>query len=144
MYFERINPCSLLEPFVECYWFIESDDTVPREQKIIPDGFTEIIFHLADPFRINLTGSWEPQSKALIAGQISKYFFLENTGRSKVVGIKFKPAGLTDLFGLQMNTLVDKVLPLEILDISVLNELKKQLQTKLSHEQMVVLIEQAL
>ena len=144
MYFQRINPSNSLDPYIECYWFIESDDMVPHQQKIIPDGFTEIIFHLADPFRINLSGSWEPQAKSLVAGQISKYFFLENTGRSKVVGIKFKPTGLTDLFGLQMNSLVDKVLPLEILGLPGLEELGIQLQSEPSHEQIAGLIEEAL
>jgi AraC-like DNA-binding protein len=144
MYFTRINPSAVLGPYVECYWFIDSDDPEQHQQKIIPDGFTEIIFHLGDPYRINLSGEWEMQAKVLIAGQISKYFFLENTGRSKVVGIKFTPAGLTHLFGLQMNALTDKVLPFGAVKLFFLQQLQEQLHKGLNQDEIVVLVEKSL
>jgi hypothetical protein len=37
-------PGKLLERFVECYWIVEAENKVPVIQKIIPDGFPEIIF----------------------------------------------------------------------------------------------------
>ena len=58
MFFERIVPPESLSNFVECLWMIENEDPVPRMQKIIPDGFPEIIFHFGEPFRINLHGKW--------------------------------------------------------------------------------------
>jgi len=119
MRFNRIDSRPDLKRFLECYWMVEDDDPTPHRKKIIPDGFVEIIFHLGDPYRIDLSGRWEKQEKKLLAGQISKHFYLENTGVSKVVGIKLKPTALTQLFGTHMLDLTDSVveLPVEMMQI---------------------------
>jgi AraC-like DNA-binding protein len=137
MFFERIPPGKELENFIECYWIIESGEVTPVKQKIIPDGFPEIIFHYGDPYRININKKWEVQKKALVAGQIKKYFFLENTGTSGVFGIKCKPAGLTHLFGLQMDQLTDKVLPLTSVKAIALQLLGKNIDLTTGHGSMV-------
>ena len=112
MSFQRFAPDKQLEQLIESYWIVKDDDTRPRQQKIVPDGFTEIIFHLGDAYRIRLYNEWELQSESLLAGQIRKHFFLENTGRSDIVGIKLKPTALTHLFGLDMHQFTDKVVDL--------------------------------
>ena len=109
MYFQRIPPIAALSGIIECYWIAEDENTACEQQKIIPDGFPEIIFHLGDAYRINLSGKWETQSKNLLAGQIRKFFFLENTGASSMVGIKFRPTALSHLYGISMNELTDDV-----------------------------------
>lgn len=43
MFFERIKPSAGLQHIIECYWVIKDDDPTPNIQKIIPDGFTELI-----------------------------------------------------------------------------------------------------
>lgn len=98
---------------VECYWIVRDDNPDPTKQQIIPDGFPEIIFHLGDPYRINITGSWRRQAKNLIAGQIRSHFFLGNTGVSHIIGIKLQPCAPALLFGLDMHHLTDKVLNLQ-------------------------------
>lgn len=113
MIFKRIPPGKGLEKWIECYWIMENDDPQPCTQKILPDGFPEIIFHYGDPYRICLRDTWEQQSRQLLAGQISSHFLLENTGRSGVLGIKAKPAALSHLFQLDMQQYTDKVVDLE-------------------------------
>src|SRR5215213_4749375 len=127
MLFERIAPLKELERFIECFWVVESNDTTPEIQKIIPDGFPEIIFHYKDVYKINIKNKWELQSKSLIAGQIKKHFFLQNTGSSGVFGIKFKPAGLAHLFSITMSELTDKALPLSEIKNSSFTELAKRI-----------------
>ncbi len=112
MQFKRIDPKERLNNLIECFWIAESKDSSPIVKKIIPDGFTEIIFHFGDPYKIKLGNTWELQSKNLLAGQISSYFHLTNTGRSSMLGIKFKPTALTHLFDLDLSELTDNVLTL--------------------------------
>ncbi len=114
MEFRRIEPTGAAAKAVECYWTVKDDDTKPQKQKIIPDGFTEIIFHFGDHYRINLDGGWKTQGTRLLAGQISKYFYLENSGATEIFGIKLKPTALTHLFGMPMRSIVDKVIDLDI------------------------------
>ncbi|HEV8284257.1 MAG TPA: helix-turn-helix domain-containing protein [Chitinophagaceae bacterium] len=109
MFFKRIEPDPVLKHIIECYWIVEDENSTPKQQKIIPDGFTEIIFHFGDPYRIKLSKQWELQSKSLVAGQITKHFLLENTGTSSVLGIKLRPASLTHLYNLDMHLLTDYV-----------------------------------
>jgi AraC-like DNA-binding protein len=113
MEFRRIEPTGNASRAVECYWHVKDDNAKPVQHKIIPDGFAEIILHFGDSYRINLDGSWRKQGKRLLAGQITKYFFLENTGVSNIFGIKLKPTAPAHLFGIGMKNIVDKVIDLD-------------------------------
>ncbi|MEM6526176.1 MAG: DUF6597 domain-containing transcriptional factor, partial [Bacteroidota bacterium] len=75
MIFEKRQPPEALSSIVNAFWHVkneESDDIV--RQKIIPDGYPEIILHYKDPYRINIEGIWKTQSKFLLAGQITDHF----------------------------------------------------------------------
>jgi AraC-like DNA-binding protein len=109
MLFKRIAPSVSIQPFIECYWIVEDDDTTPVCQKIIPDGFPEIIVHYGDPYKILIKDEWEQQADFLLAGQLTKFFYLENTGKTGVLGIKLKPTVLSRLFGLSMKEYTDTV-----------------------------------
>lgn len=142
MIFKRILPPADLQKIIDCYWIIENDDPTPHQQKIIPDGFCEIIFHYKDPYRICLADSWEQQSMRLVAGQISRYFFLENTGASGIIGIKVQPTALTHLFNLDMHLLTGKVLDLGEVLGSRLNVLEQDLRSTHDHEQVIAFLNQ--
>jgi hypothetical protein len=60
--------------------------------------------------------------------KIRKHFFLENTGRSEIVGIKLKPTALTHLFGLDMHRFTDKVADLSNSVGNYFSETGKQLR----------------
>lgn len=125
MQFNRIEPPAELKHLVECYWIVKGNDPTPSLQKIIPDGFPEIIFHFGDPYRIELKNEWETQAISLVAGQITKYFFLENTGPSDILGIKLKPTALTQLFGTNMSLLKDEVISFSVFGNKVLNKINQ-------------------
>lgn len=112
MFYDRVSPKKSLSTIIDCYWIVENEDSTVFQQKIIPDGFPEMIFHYGDNYRVNISGSWETQSKSLLAGQIRNHFLLENTGTSGMIGIKFKPASITQLFDINMLDLTDKVVEL--------------------------------
>ena len=101
MNYSTFVPNSSLHAWVECYWAVEGMDT--SIQKIIPDGYSELIFHLGDPYDFITGDMVASQSAAIIAGQISRPIFLKPQGRSDVIGIKFKPTGLWQLTGLRMS-----------------------------------------
>jgi AraC-like DNA-binding protein len=142
MIFKRFTPSPPLQKLIECYWIIENEDPQPHQQKIIPDGFPEIIFHYKDPYRICLNNTWEQQSLRLLGGQISGHFFLENTGLSGMVGIKLRPAALTHLFNLDMHAFTDKVVDLHDAIGDRLQTLEQALHNTSNHETMVTLLNQ--
>ncbi|TDE17292.1 helix-turn-helix domain-containing protein [Dyadobacter psychrotolerans] len=125
MEFTRIMPHTDLEGFIECYWMMYSQDSVPQVEKIIPDGFTEIIFNYADVYKSKINGDWTLQSPNLMAGQLKTFFYLRNTGRTGSIAIKLKPAALTQLFGFSMDQYLDKIIDLDSLQNPELGKLKK-------------------
>jgi len=143
MSFYRYEPPDVLRMLIECYWIIEDDNPVTVQQKIIPDGFPEIIFHYRDPYRIKLDNNWELQPKSLLAGQLTKFFYLENTGRSGVLGIKFKPTAITHLFNISMGELTDKVVALDSQIVS-LDTMETEMRKCTTHERMMEIINKQL
>ncbi len=118
MHYESFSPSGPLKKFVKEYWVFENEDPTIDQQKIIPDGFSEIIIHYGDSYRINLSGKWETQSSILFSNQISKFFFLENTGSSGMIGIKLYPTAFYELFQKDVSNFTDQVVSLDqILDM---------------------------
>ena len=127
MDFTRITPHPDLDEFIECYWMMYSDNSIPVVEKIIPDGFTEIIFNYRDVYKSKISGAWNLQSPNLLAGQLKTFFYLQNTGTTGSVAIKFKPAALTQLFGFHMDQYVDKIVDLDAFQNSELKQLKEKI-----------------
>ncbi|MBA4053147.1 MAG: hypothetical protein C0490_00390 [Marivirga sp.] len=134
MEFKRLPPSEELKDIIECYWLTINEVSAPSDQKIIPDGFPEIILHFGDPYKIRIKQQWELQPANLLAGQITRYFYLQNTGRSDILGIKFKPAALTHLFKISMHEITDCVvglnnkIPEHMLDLKAIREPDSHLQ----------------
>ena len=128
MEFTRIMPHRDLEGFVECYWMMYSQDSVPQVEKIIPDGFTEIIFNYADVYKSKINGDWTLQSPNLLAGQLKTFFYLQNTGRTGSIAVKLKPAALTQLFGFSMDQYLDKMIDLDSLPNPGLKKLREEIE----------------
>ena len=142
MFFKRISPPEELKNIIECYWIAENSDPTPVQEKIIPDGYAEIIFHYGDPYLIRMTDHWEIQSKNLFAGQITKFFHLQNTGTSGMIGVKLKPAALTSLYGISADKFTDKVVDLSA--ITEMNDpvLRKKLVLTRDHQEMISILNQ--
>lgn len=142
MRFMRLDPREDLRRILECYWIVEDDDPAPLKQKIIPDGFTEIIFHFGDPYRINLETRWSIQARSLVAGQIKQHFYLENSGASSIMGIKLQPYSLTLLFDLDMHECTDRVLNLRTALNGRMNALDQQLRSCKTESERIELLNQ--
>ncbi len=125
MIFDRIAPKSELNRTIKEFWVYENHNSTSEVQKIIPDGFSEIIVHYGDSYQINLTGTWELQSRHLFSSQISKFFHLKNTGTSGMIGMKLFPEAGYELFNVDMSGYTDRVISLDELmtDVSSFSRL---------------------
>ena len=126
--------------WVECFWILQNDDPKPVTEKIIPDGFPEIIFHFGRPCEINLSGKWELQGKNLLAGQIKKFFHLRNTGEASMLGVKLKPTALTQAFNIAMTDLTDKVENLDLISNQKLKDLTSNVRSQLSFDDSIAAV----
>ena len=135
-------PAKELSSIIDCFWTIESDNhSLEILQKIVPDGYPEMIFHYKDPFQSNISGQWEIQSKGLIAGQIRNHFYLKSTGRIGMFAIKFQPWALTELFKINMSELTNKVVSNDVLPSLALQEIKQIAVCNLTFKEKVAQME---
>jgi len=121
----QCQPCAGLSRIVKSYWSIDcvTDETI-RNEKIIPDGYPELIFHYGDPYRSKINGVWEQQAPCLIAGQIRKYFYLESTGVSRMFAIKLQPWALKLCFDVDMDAVTDRVAGLDAVQLAYFDFIK--------------------
>jgi AraC-like DNA-binding protein len=111
MEFLEFKPTTSLQSIVECYWIVEGH---AETQKIVPDGFTEIVFDFGDLYQFTSSaGATKLQSRAIVAGQLTKPIQLTPMGISGVLGVKFKPTGMWKLFGWNMAALTDEAIDLK-------------------------------
>jgi len=127
MEFTRVKPHPDLDSFIECYWMMYSEDSAPLVEKIIPDGFTEIIFNYGDVYKSKISGDWTLLSQNLLAGQLRTFFYLQNTGSTGSIAVKLKPAALTQLFGISMDEYLGKIVDLDSLPTPELKHLKEKI-----------------
>ncbi|KPJ96415.1 MAG: hypothetical protein AMJ53_00755 [Gammaproteobacteria bacterium SG8_11] len=131
-----------LSRIIKSFWSIDNrEDVTIKKEKIIPDGYTELIFHYGDSYKTNINGVWQLQNKNLIAGQIKNYFFLENTGISKMFAIKFQPWVLAELFDFEMFQLTDKVIEVPTKLFETLKPIKEIAVSSFSFDEKVKQIE---
>lgn len=131
-----------LSQFIKSIWLVDSETSKEIiKQKIIPDGYPEMIFHYKDPYKINIFGKWEEQEKQLLAGQISKFFYLKNSGYSGIIGIKFQPWAISSLFKIEMHYLTDKIIKIPNDTLLDINEINNLAETEMDCDDKLVAIE---
>jgi AraC-like DNA-binding protein len=115
MRYEEFRPAEPLTRFIKCFWVLESaaaHSAVP--ERILPDGCTEIVFHLADPFdQHHSDGTTERQPLALLVGQMRGHLLIQPTGRVRVLGVRFWPGGAYPFLTLPQNEIAGRVIALD-------------------------------
>jgi AraC-like DNA-binding protein len=136
MRYEEIQPGPAARRFIKCYWVLEDDHPQAVPQTIVPDGRSELIINLAEPFHLQGRDAWQSQPQIFFVGQITGPFLVRPGGPVRTIGVRFRPHGASRLFGLPMFELADEAvslteispkLDLELQSLAELPSLKAQL-----------------
>ncbi|MCR9249952.1 MAG: helix-turn-helix transcriptional regulator [bacterium] len=134
-YFQK-DPSTELSSIIKSFWQIEDlDNTQIIRDKIVPDGYPELIFHYGDPYKIDISGKWEIQAKELLAGQLTNFFHLENTGAIGMFAIKLQPWAPSLLSKHRLSELVDAAVSISDADTSIVTLLMEIAKPSNSFEQ---------
>jgi AraC-like DNA-binding protein len=112
-YVERPAPAALARA-IECVWSV-SDRAVRASRppdRVIPDGCPELLVHLADRYARVIGGRLVRQPAAFLAGTLSRPWIVQAPPRVATVGVRFRPGGLTALFGASIAGTADREVPL--------------------------------
>jgi AraC-like DNA-binding protein len=77
----------------------------PIGETILPDGCTEIVFHVADPF----CRDGQPQPRSIFVGQMMNPTTVQPGRAVRSFGIRFEPAGAWGLFRISQSNLSGKI-----------------------------------
>lgn len=99
---KEIKPSDVLQPYIEVFW--EGDFNRFSQQKldfrVAPNGFVELIIHLSDMHcHLPEKHRWTSSPDFTIIGLFTHPYEVRFREYVRVFGIRFKPEGLYNLFG---------------------------------------------
>jgi AraC-like DNA-binding protein len=102
--FVEHRPPAALQPFVQAYWQGEFNlqQLDELQQDVMPNGYVELIIHLSDNNCYLLQqGTWRQSPDYTLIGLFTKPYQVYFRHRVSVFGIRFKPEGVYNLFGIR-------------------------------------------
>jgi AraC-like DNA-binding protein len=101
--FREYPPSENLRPFVELYW--EGDFNRNKKnmlvQQVIPSGYAELVMHMSERHcHLIRPEGWQSSPDYTIIGLQTRPYEVRFTDRVQVFGIRFKPEGIYNLFGI--------------------------------------------
>lgn len=146
MHYQKHEPAPHLAPFVECYFVWEKADVLTQPLRIEspPAGFASMVFTYGDPYRVRTEKRTTLTPAAFLTGQATRQYELELSGRIGMVGIVFRPAGVSTLFGLPMYEFTDERIALADVLGASLTDLHEQLCESRTTVGRITLLEQFL
>jgi AraC-like DNA-binding protein len=103
----RYAPRPPLSDFVELLWLFDKPAPSHGSERVLPTGTVELVINLGD----SSAGGFE----AIVAGPHSRFFVLDTSRPSSVIGAHFKPGGVSAFLGLPIDELHNRQVPLEAL-----------------------------
>lgn len=103
-------PGLLLQPYVECYWQLDLRNGAPENdywEQIFANLNASLVFNLGRPFGIKKQESSDEWSfaKSIVVGQRNEPIMYHHAEGNFLLGIKFKPAGLSSLLAVDAQEL---------------------------------------
>ena len=106
MIYRRHVPRSPLSELIELLWHFESAAPSHVSERVLPTGTVELVINLREGI-----GSFD----SVVAGPHSRFFVLDTSRPSALIGIHFKPGGAFPFLALPVDELRNLHVPLEAL-----------------------------
>jgi AraC-like DNA-binding protein len=136
MIYRRYTPRPPLSDFVELLWLFQKPMPAHGSERVLPTGTVELVINLGD----RSVGGFD----AIVAGPHQRFFVLDTSQPSSVMGAHFKPGGVSAFLGLPVDELRNLHVPLEALWGRRAAELRECLLATPGVEDRLVLLERLL
>ena len=136
MIYRQHTPRPPLSDFIELLWLFEEAASSHASERVLPTGTVELVINL----RENTAGSFD----AVVAGPHSRFFVLDTSRPSSIIGVHFKPSGAFPFFALPVDELRNRHIPLEALWGRRAAELRERLLAAEGAEARLLLLEHML
>lgn len=102
MLYKKTLPCKELSKFIDCYYEFNDNGLFNGQGvRILNNGFTEMIFQLANPTIFNNNAKKiENSFKISLSGQYIDKIVTTTSGHTHIISVNFKPGGMYAIFGI--------------------------------------------
>jgi AraC-like DNA-binding protein len=111
MIYREFQPNVLLKPYIETYWAVCGFKKEEEFHKILPDGCVDIIFSLEGTKQFDL----EPILPNII-GTMTTYLEGSYSNKVNMIGIRFKPTGITAFTRVPIHEFTDQRISLNLVE----------------------------
>jgi AraC-like DNA-binding protein len=112
------SPCSVLKPFVGCYWISKQKNKTSKPELMIPDGYIDLIFSYGESYsRAEFSNGldWQKIDSSHIVGGRHKSVLINNNANLDLVGVKLTHYGLWCLTQQPSAEFLGRIIPLDLL-----------------------------
>lgn len=115
MQYRESPPSQAFAGRIKSFWSLEYEPEghEAEAETVLPDGCPEIVFNLSDRFRYVGPAPEGLQPATLFAGQMSRSIAIKPTGKVRLFGVRFHPAGAFALGGFPMHELTDRIVSID-------------------------------
>jgi hypothetical protein len=135
MIYLRHTPRPPLSEFIELLWLFENVASHASE-RVLPTGAIELVINLREETCRSFDG--------VVAGPHSRFFMLDTSGPTSVIGVHFRPGGAFPFFTLPMDQLRNQHVSLQALWGKRADELRERLLAAETGQAKLLLLENAL
>jgi len=137
--FQRFAPSAKLAPYIQSYWFIQSEQqSINTSEYLHPDGGMSITFNYSDSLKFD---DGADVGGTLFDGAHISSRAMHLKGKFDVVGIRFLPAGARAFLAMPLNELKSELLPSSDIPLLGHEELYQKLADASSYREKTSLIE---
>lgn len=114
---KEYEPSEQLHPFVEFFWEgkFNLNGATTLYQKVVPNGFVELVIHPSDSHcYLPIKEGWSSSPDYTIIGLYTRPYEVQFPEYVNVFGIRFKPEGIYNLFGIPASVFSDRYEDMEL------------------------------
>jgi AraC-like DNA-binding protein len=142
--FKEFKPSEKLKPYIEFFWTGKFNINAHGlfSQRVIPNGYVELIIHLSDFHCELLQGlDFSPSPDYTIIGLFTAPYDVHFRNTVDVFGIRFKPEGIFHLFNLPAVEIQSDFADMESFTRAQFREFTSQIKEMKTNEEMIALTE---
>lgn len=144
MIYQEFKPQAALADYIQMIWVMESEtdeDLFPNE-KILPDGIVEIVFHYTEPFyTTQIEGKKVKQPQGFAISQMKNHIELESDEKIGFVSVRCYPWGAHHFFDEPVKNFLDDTIHIKELWPDDYQSVLEKIKIKEPHQKVKVVEE---
>lgn len=105
--YKEFQPSAGLQEIVECFWTVKGP-AANSHRPVFPDGGMDIIFNFGHPIEVISGGErLINRTSAFVVGNMTRPIFSRTMGTTDLLGIRFRPGGLSSILPVPLWRLTD-------------------------------------